>query len=454
MNSSRLIELNGYYSKILNNYRSIYMYLPLSYETDQHKRYPVLYMHDGQHVFFEDQKGESWEVHSTVDKLVAQGKMQEIIIVAISHVEDARIAEYMHASPTGDNVFDVTNQGELYEQFLIQEVKPFVDRSLRTLTGKEHTALMGSSAGGLVSYNIGFRQSDTFGMIGALCPFFVSTDPGTMEERWLSHVYTEKKDLKIWMDVGDSEGFTVMEKHVRYVTDTLRGAGYEFGNDLMYYLAVDSGHSQKDWAARVHAPLIYFFGEIGTPVHVDLRGPEIVGIEGPKLTMNPVVHYDSGFLMTDLNAHYVVVDLEILEVTSDGKLLPKKAGKTTIQYRKGELTAALDITVVPYISETATVKVFVKVPEFTPKTDKLYAGLELPMIREGLYGGTFEVPREMSFEFRISRGLGQHEVDRHGQELPYRVFTTDDGLVLNYEVENWIDLAAAAHRGDQDGKQI
>lgn len=454
MNSSRLIELKDFYSKTLNNYRNIFVYLPLSYDTDLQKRYPVLYMHDGQHVFFEDQKGESWEVHTTVDNLVSQGKMREIIVVAIAHVEDARIAEYMHATPDGNNVFDVINQGELYEQFLIQEVKPFIDRALRTLTGKEHTALMGSSAGGLVSYNIGFRQSDTFGMIGALCPFFVSTDPGTMEEKWLSNVYTEKKNLKIWMDVGDSEGFTVMEKHVRYVTDILVRAGYVLGDDLVYYLAVNSGHSQKDWAARVHAPLIYFFGEIGQPVRVDLHGPGVVGMNGPKVTLNPVVHFDSGFLMTDLNAQYEVVDPDLLEVTTDGKLVPKKEGKTTVQYLNGNLTAALDVTVVPYISETATVKVFVKVPEFTPKTDKLYAGLELPMIREGLYGGTFEVPRDMSFEFRISRGLGQHEVDRQGRELPYRLFTTDDGLVLNYEVENWIDIAAVADRGEQDGQQI
>ncbi|MFD0693071.1 alpha/beta hydrolase [Paenibacillus sp. GCM10027628] len=454
MNSSRLIELKDFYSKTLNNYRNIFIYLPFDYEKNVEKRYPVLYMHDGQHVFFEDQKGESWEVHTTVDNLVSQGKMQEIIVVAIAHVEDARIAEYMHANPEGYNIFDVINQGELYEEFLIREVKPFIDRTLRTLKGKEHTALMGSSAGGLVSYNIGFRQPDTFGMIGALCPFFVSTDPSNREERWLSRIYTEKKNLKIWMDVGDSEGFTVMEKHVRQVTDVLRKAGYVSGDDLMYYLAIGSGHSQKDWAARVHAPLIYFFGEIGQPVRVDLHGPAVIGLEGPKLTLNPVVHYDSGFLMTDLNAQYAVNDPDLLEVTADGKLLPKKEGKTTITYMNNNLEAALDIAVVPYMSDTATVKVFVKVPEFTPKTDQLYAGIQLPMIREGLYGGTFEVPRDMSFEFRISRGLGKHEVDRQGRELPYRIFTADDGLILNYEVENWIDVAAAAEGGDQGGKQI
>ncbi|MCM3338031.1 alpha/beta hydrolase-fold protein [Paenibacillus sp. MER TA 81-3] len=447
MGSARLIEINQFYSSILDNTRDMFIYLPPSYEMNEQQRYPVLYMHDGQHVFCADHKGESWDVHKAVDQLVSEGKMKEIIVVAISHVEDARIAEYMHANPDGHNVFHTANQGELYEQFLVHEVKPFIDREYRTLTGKEHTALMGSSAGGLVSYNIGFRQSDTFGMIGALCPFFVSVNPDTMEDRWLSNVYTEKKDLKIWMDVGDSEGFTVMEKHVRQVVDVLIKIGYEPGNDLMYYYAVGSGHSQKDWAARVHAPLLYFFGDIGKPVHVELRGPETIGIQGPKRTLNPVVHFDSGFVMTDINATYKVADSDVLAVTADGTLIPKEAGKTTVSYDNHHVTARVDVTVVPYISDTATVKVFVKVPEFTPRTDRLYAGIELPMIDEGLYGGTFEVPRDMSFEFRISRGLGKHETDRHGQEVPYRKFTVADGLVLHYEVENWVDFMVS--KGDE-----
>ena len=442
MDSSRLIEIDEFYSSILSNRRKVFIYLPPSYRENEQKRYPVLYMHDGQHAFFADHKGDSWDVHLTVDRLVAEGRMQEIIVVAISHIEDARIAEYMHANPDGHNLFNTANQGEMYEQFLVEEVKPYIDQEYRTLPGKEHTALMGSSAGGLVSYNIGFRQSDTFGMIGALCPFVVSIDPDTMEDRWLSHIYTEKKDLKIWMDVGDAEGFTVMEKHVRQVVDTLVQIGYKLGNDLMYYYAVGSGHAQKDWAARVHAPLLYFFGDIGTPVHAELHGSHVVGIQGPTQRFNAVVHYDSGFVMTDLNARYEVADPRILEVTVDGTLIPKRSGKTRVIYHHDQLTAHAEITVIPYLSETAAVTLVIKVPENTPPTERLYAGIELPMIDESQYGGTFEVPRDMAFEFRISRGLGKHETDRFGHEVPYRKFRVTDGLELHYEVENWIDLVS------------
>ncbi|WII36302.1 alpha/beta hydrolase [Paenibacillus thiaminolyticus] len=442
MDSSRLITIYWFYSSILANRRKIFIYLPPSYHTNEQQRYPVLYMQDGQHMFFADRKGDSWDVHRTADRLAGEGRMREIIVVAISHIEDARIAEYMHANPDGHNLFNTANQGELYEQFLVQEVKPYIDREYRTLPGKEHTALMGSSAGGLVSYNIGFRQSDTFGMIGALCPFFVSVNPATMEERWLSQVYTEKKDLKIWMDVGDAEGFTVMEKHVRQVVDTLIRIGYEPGHDLMYYYAVGSGHAQKDWAARVHAPLLYFFGDIGTPVRVELGGSGVVGVQGPQQRFNAVVHFDSGFVMTDLNARYDVSDPSIVEVTEDGTLWPKQPGKTAVTYHHYPLKAEAEVAVVPYISETAAVTIVVKVPEHTPYTDRLYAGIELPMIGEGRYGGTFEVPGGMAFEFRISRGLGMHETDRHGQEVPYRKFTVTAGLELYYEVENWVDAAA------------
>jgi len=440
---SRFIKVKDFESKILNNTRDMFIYLPPSYNLNDQERYPVLYMQDGQHVFFADQKGESWDVHQVVDRLVTEGKMREIIVVAISHIEDARIAEYMHANPQGHNIFGTTNQGELYEEFLVREVKPYIDSTYRTMPGREHTALMGSSAGGLVSYNIGFRNSDTFGMIGALCPFFVSVDPNTMEDRWLSHVYTEKKDLKIWMDVGDAEGFTVMEKHVRQVADVLIQTGYQPGEDFMYYYAVGSGHSQKDWSARVHAPLIYFFGEIGKPIHVELHGPETVGVQGAKSNLNAIVHFDSGFMMTDLLGTYEVAHRELLDVKADGRLLAKRPGQTKVTYQYANLTASLELNVIPHLSPTATVNVFVKVPTTTPQTDSLYAGIELPMIHNRLYGGTFEVPRDMSFEFRISRGLGKHETDRYGHEVPYRKFTVTDGLILNYVVENWVDCVPA-----------
>ncbi|AZS17956.1 alpha/beta hydrolase [Paenibacillus lutimineralis] len=439
MDTSRLIELRDFHSEILNNKRDMFVYLPPSYNENEQKRYPVLYMQDGQHIFFADHKGESWDVHRTVDRLTVEGKIREIIVVAVSHIEDARIAEYMHTIPGGYDIFHTVNQGELYEEFLVQEVKPYIDATYRTLPDKEHTALMGSSAGGLVSYNIGFRRPDTFGMIGALCPFFVSIDLETMEERWLSHVYQEKKDLKIWMDVGDAEGFTVMEKHVRQVADVLIASGFRPGEDLMYYYAVNSGHSQKDWAARVHAPLIFFFGDIGKPVRAELRGSAAVGLQGPVRTLNAVVHYDSGFMMTDLRADYEVINPELLDVTPDGKLLPKTTGKAAVTYLKQELRASIDLEVVPHMSETATVSIYVKVPASTPPTERLYAGIELPKIHDRLYGGTIQVPADMSFEFRISRGLGKHETDKEGKEVPYRKFTITDGLVLNYEVEHWID---------------
>ncbi|MFC5407571.1 alpha/beta hydrolase [Cohnella soli] len=441
MDASRFIAIKNFHSNLLNNDRDMFIYLPLSYASEADKRYPVLYMHDGQHVFLQDRTGESWDVHLAVDRLVAEGKMREIIVVAVAHVEDARIAEYMHANPDGYNAFGMKNQGELYEQFLLQEVKPFIDKEYRTLPDKANTALMGSSAGGLVSYNIGFRHPETFGMIGALCPFFVSVDSATLGEQWLSRVYKEKAELKIWMDVGDSEGYTVMEKHVRQVADSLVQAGFKTGEDLMFHVAIGSGHSQNDWAARVHAPLLYFFGEIGTPIRIELHGPEAVGLEGQRCSLNAVVHYDSGFVMTDLNARYVVADPEMIEARADGKLLPKKTGITTITYIGYDLTARFDVEVVPYVSEMVTMEMYVKVPDNTPQTDRLYAGIELPPVQERLFGGTFEVPRDVAFMFRISRGLGKHETDGKGREVPYRSFKAADGLRLYYEVENWIDTA-------------
>ncbi|MFC5703201.1 alpha/beta hydrolase-fold protein [Cohnella faecalis] len=435
---SKIIAVEKFHSTILDNDRTIYIYLPSGYEQFADVRYPVLYMQDGQHTFHADERGGSWDLHLAADRLIEEKKIRPIIIVAVSHITDARISEYMHPLPGGEEVFGTKCHGEEYEQFLIQEVKPYIDEQFRTLKGPADTAVMGSSAGGLVSYNLGFRRPDIFGKVGALCPYFVRVEP-TGEERWLSKRYKERPPIDIWIDVGEAEGYTVMEKHVRSAVDDMLEAGFEPGRNLWYYYVPGSGHTQKDWADRVHAPLLMFFGEIGQPVKAELAGPDRIGLSGLSARLNPIVTYDSGFVATDLNASYEIGDPSVLGVSPDGKLAPLREGTTTLTYRNGELASTLTVRVVPDLSATVNVSVHVEVPDDTPDVDILYAGIEIPKIGSNLYGGTFPVPRNMAFFFRISRGMGKDEADRDGNEVPMRFFKAKEGLALYYRVENWID---------------
>ncbi|WP_233568168.1 alpha/beta hydrolase [Cohnella faecalis] len=222
---SNIVRFERFRSTLLNNERTVYVYMPPNYDRDESSRFPVLYVQDGQHAFQEDESGGSWDLHLIADRLISEGRVRPFIIVAVAHVSDSRIAEYMHAFPGNEKALGTESRGERYEQFLIEEVKPLIDRTFRTLTGPEHTAVMGSSAGGLVSYNLGFRRPDVFGMVGAFCPYFVVIDQDG-RETWIGQFHKEKPPIRLWMDVGEAEGYTVLEKHVRSAVDTSLEAGF------------------------------------------------------------------------------------------------------------------------------------------------------------------------------------------------------------------------------------
>jgi enterochelin esterase-like enzyme len=437
----RLTIIEDFKSNILKNKRNLYVYLPTSYDSETDKKYPVLYMHDGKHVFFADTSGESWDVHTTVDRLSAEGKIQEIIVVGIANIPEQRLIEYFHDNPHIRDSFQVTSSGELYEDFIIQEIKPYVDSNYRTMSDPDNTAIMGSSAGGLVSYNIGFCNPHIFGKIGILSPYFVKASMvnNTLEEIKLYQLYEPKPPLQVWLDMGGAEGF-IMAKHARDAADSWIQQGFKSGEDLMYYLDMEAGHSQKDWAKRIHAPLIYFFGTVGSPQSVVLTGEQIVGIQGPQVQLNPIITYDSGFFRSALTGIYEVEHPSLLEASSEGILLAKQQGTTNISFIYEGLRASIQVTVVKQLSEFVTVAVEVNAPVNTPNDATLYAGINLQKTDDRIYKGKLQLPRGLSFQFKISRGFGLHEKNLDGTIIKNKTFKTSQNLDLKYIVEAWEDL--------------
>lgn len=442
---SSITIIPSFRSGLLNNERELYVYLPPGYAEGEKEgiRYPVLYMQDGQHAFNADERGGSWEAHHTADRLIAEDRIRPLIIVAVANVASARISEYMHPVQWLKEVYGTEGNGDLYERFLAEEVKPYIDNRFRTLTGPQDTGILGSSAGGLVSYNIGFRRPDVFGLVGALCPFFVKPDQQMREEVWISRIYTHKPDIKLWIDVGGAEGFTVMERHVRKAADSALQAGFVPGEDLAYCYVPESGHSQKDWEARLHAPLLFFFGEKGHVVSSALSGPDAIGLEGPAVRFHALDTYDSGFMMTNLNGGYRTADPSVLTIRPDGTAEPHGEGETEIIYESPSgQTVTQSVQVIAGLPERISITLKVEVPEGTPDTDSVYAGIEIPKQGSGLYGGTFEVPRGFASEFRISRGMGLDETDERGRLHPFRMLKAREGLKAEYRVAGWVDQQA------------
>src|SRR5262249_44323272 len=154
-----------FHSKILNNDRRLIVWLPPGYNTRQ-QRYPVLYMHDGQNLFDDATSflGE-WHADETATMLIEQKRIEPIIIVGVENTGTSRLDEYTPTEGedrTGATTRRAGGRGELYAQFLIQEVKPFIDANYRTLPDREHTAVAGSSLGGLISLYLGYQHGDVF----------------------------------------------------------------------------------------------------------------------------------------------------------------------------------------------------------------------------------------------------------------------------------------------------
>lgn len=148
----------------LNRSRTIRIYLPPSYESGK-RYYSVLYMQDGQNLFrAEDAFARPWYVGKMIDKMPIK---RQAIVVGIDNGGVDRLQEY---APYKRGTHG--GQGQDYLRFLVETLKPFIDRSYRTLTTPDHTWLVGSSMGGLISFQGGWHYPSVFGKVGVLSPAF------------------------------------------------------------------------------------------------------------------------------------------------------------------------------------------------------------------------------------------------------------------------------------------
>ncbi|HEX2573136.1 MAG TPA: alpha/beta hydrolase-fold protein [Polyangia bacterium] len=250
-NKGTLRTVTGFYSPQLGNSRTLILYLPPSYSENPLKRYPVLYMHDGQNLFDAATSfgGVEWQVDENANGLIAGGTMDEVIVVGIYNAGANRLYEYTpccDASYGGGGV-------NSYERFLIDTVKPYVDANYRTLPGKDTTALMGSSLGGLASFYIVRRNPSVFGKAGCMSSSFWWNNQALPQE---VEVATGKVPARFYIDAGtSSDGLTETTR----MRDALVADGYVQGGDLYYYVAQGGSHNEASWSARLYIPLQYLF---------------------------------------------------------------------------------------------------------------------------------------------------------------------------------------------------
>jgi predicted alpha/beta superfamily hydrolase len=241
-------------SRFLPQPHDVVVCLPPGYDEAPHRRYPVLYLHDGQNVFDDlplSPFGVQWGVDTTARALVHARVIEPLIIVAIGNAGRDRIDEY---TPTRDSMHDAGGLADRYGQMLVYEIKPWVDHRWRTRRTAPDTAVAGSSLGGLLSLHLGLTHPAIFGKLGLLSPSV------WWDDRWIVRQLAaegRRPDQRIWLDVGTGE--TRMLKGTRLLYRMLLRRGWRAGDDLAY-LEVDGAlHDERAWGERAGLCLRFLF---------------------------------------------------------------------------------------------------------------------------------------------------------------------------------------------------
>lgn len=251
----------NFHSEILGNERDVHVYLPPGYAVGGKKQYPVLYLADGQNVFNRDTSfgGVEWGVDEIVEDLIRKGKMKEVILVAVNNTPD-RMNEY---TPVPDPAHG-GGKLDAYADFLIKELKPFIDSHYCTSPIPENTGIMGSSLGGLSALYLGWTYPHVFSLVGALSPSIwwagkdiigrIGNDPakGGPEKVWLSFGHRESSD-------ENQNGLPDGVEDAREMASVLFEKGYVPGESLFYFEDPDGAHNEGSWNRIVALPMMNLF---------------------------------------------------------------------------------------------------------------------------------------------------------------------------------------------------
>jgi predicted alpha/beta superfamily hydrolase len=217
----------------LGRQRRVWIYLPADYLLSKRK-YPVIYMHDGQNLFDDYTSGYGeWGVDEILDKL--SGK-NECIVVGVDHGGDYRITEYdPYDSKYGKG------RGDDYVDFMAKTLKPYIDSNYRTKTSAKYTTIAGSSMGGLISMYAALKYPEIFGNAGVFSPAF-----------WIApdiYRFAQQKQLpgrsRFYFVCGDAESGS-MVADIKKMADLIHTKGKSEKNAPVVIIK-GASHNEKQW---------------------------------------------------------------------------------------------------------------------------------------------------------------------------------------------------------------
>ncbi|MBC8127339.1 MAG: hypothetical protein H8M99_09395 [Gloeobacteraceae cyanobacterium ES-bin-144] len=282
--------------------RPITILLPRGYDQNLRKRYPVVYFHDGQNVFFPGGPFGVWDADRIARHETSQGRMREAILVTIPNGNDYksnRLREYL---PTGETIeyaaTNYTGNATAFMQYILDNVMPTLDFNYRTQTDASNTMTAGSSMGGLFSDHLGFSQPTRFGGIGIFSPAY-----------WAAPLWVAQRDaasklpLRRYLYMGTAESSTGESSSNVYWQGALQAynawlkVGHGMNGDLRFEGGANESHNEAAWSRRLPA----FFAFIldprreASPLAQDLFPPEM-NLESLDLTVGEAVVRYTGLL--------------------------------------------------------------------------------------------------------------------------------------------------------------
>ncbi len=234
--------------------RIVTIYLPIAYLAEPDRRFPVFYLHDGQNLFDGTTAYlpcHTWRAHTTADRLTEVACTEPVILVGIANAGVDRMPEY---TPVADPQLG-GGRGRLYGQLLLNDLKPLIDREFRTLSSPDHTALGGSSLGGLISLFLALEHRDRIGKIAVISPSIWWNGRSILR---LARRSLVEPNLAIWLDIGTAEG----AHHLRdtdLLFSILVERGWESGQNLVYQRIQGGLHNEDAWADRFGDVLAFLF---------------------------------------------------------------------------------------------------------------------------------------------------------------------------------------------------
>jgi predicted alpha/beta superfamily hydrolase len=264
--------------------RTVDIWLPSNYSKS--KKYSVIYMHDGQMLFDATTtwNKQEWRIDDVIAKLSVENKIENVIVVAIWNIPNLRHADLFPKKPLENLTQEQHNlilekakkfgyiftfesvNSDNYLKFIVEEVKPFVDTNFSVYTDVNHTAIMGSSMGGLISMYAICEYPKVFGKAACLSTHWIGFrefENNPIPESFFSYMKEKlpnPKNHKLYFDYGTETLDAGYLKYEYRIDEILKEKGYNQMNSKNLKFEGEN-HSEASWQKRIHIPIEFMFGK-------------------------------------------------------------------------------------------------------------------------------------------------------------------------------------------------